>query len=605
MIRSQPLLPIRFYDDLFEQDRFNKFFQITHTNLYHPVSELPHFQITRNRSLNEPTKFILRNICSDIYSNYYKVVPEGVFANNQSFLNFFSSFPEAGFIFDDGVHPPSGTVKPIAEINCGKLVNTTLGGFYTYSSGVGVIELPIELSRYDVKINVDKLVRSFGSTFKLDVYLGDNTGLLLDSITKSGSYTYNINNPTESKISIYFDNYVVDNDLFEISDLQAVIYATDKASYITDVNLDVNSLSVFDSEESGIISYCQPSVNLELNPGEYYYIVECNQEVYYSEIFCLKSLKEIEKFYKITWWNNCDFKNSIIYDPDKLMCDFRNIVYLDAALFKPEYNTSNETISDGENTLISTFKKWQKSLNLEIVNANEYLADCLSGIFIHDNAFIKEPLNKGQVIQNEEFEITEVTPSVESIFEDAFQKVTLKFLLSKFYVKSGCCDDFEEFNCNRCDYSAAVSALDADYFLVISSPADPGDGLFKHSDSSLVAVKSTDIICDVDNNKYYRLGLIGSQYFVELDAIKIDSVGVFPGYWAANFMILPNTFAELEYNIDGAGWVTGESAISDINGFGSVNFNSSLAIGHTDVKFRINNKTIFCNYGTSPIYDAL
>jgi len=137
MIKSELILPIRFYDDLFNQYRFGNMSEpICEPLLVYPSRQLPHFQIKRTSSLLPPTQFKLRNICVDKDNNYYKVIPEGASNfHSPDAVTYFDGWPEGSYTYDNGVDPPESRVVVIAETNCNILKSVVLNpDYYTVAS---------------------------------------------------------------------------------------------------------------------------------------------------------------------------------------------------------------------------------------------------------------------------------------------------------------------------------------------------------------------------------------------------------------------------------------------------------------------------------------
>src|SRR5688572_3999849 len=106
MRKSSPILPIAFYDDLFDQQRFNSHSaNADQLELVYPFNALPHFQLRRTKALTACTKFYLRNVITDLSANYgfYKQVPEpaSIFSTYAA-ENFFGGLPQRAGTFNDG-----------------------------------------------------------------------------------------------------------------------------------------------------------------------------------------------------------------------------------------------------------------------------------------------------------------------------------------------------------------------------------------------------------------------------------------------------------------------------------------------------------------------
>lgn len=606
MIKSQPILPIRFYSDLHEQDRFNPFHKRLHLSyLNYPTNEMPKFQITRERSLALPELFVLKNVCSDL-PNYNKLVPEQASVFGTPGTNDFFGPITCTAEFDDGVDQYLIPDFVVASPDCNKLVSAEAPEFVITQNPHAKLTVPTgSTERFTLKLIVDKFDTGPGSIFKMYVRNGATT---LDDITAPGVYTYNFES-NGSDTTIEFESFGF-GDLFVISYLQC-IQETGETIFLKDYTLNHDELEVRNTTNlTDIIGWCGPSLNYNVNPGEYYYMIKFDDGSYiYSEVFNLKSYSDIENFYKLTWWNSVDINKEIAYDPALFGCEYKNILYLDASLFNPEYDTTTENVKNGENDDVPVFSKWQKSITLQIVKAPEFLADVLSSIFLHDNIYLRNPLNKFQEIQSEEYEVLKATSEISSVLDDSFQKVELKLLLSDQYTKSNCEESVTEFDCAsvKTYVAAAIETPTAPYYLIITG--SPGDGLYRHSDNALIEVEPTDIIYDVDADSYVTLEFVSGNYQIADTYPSISSTsisGSFP-HIKRNIIgvAIPNTFVKVQYNFDGGGWVDSLTGPVDEDGNFEVSIPNSLTTGATDFDVRVVNITLECIYGTSSVVDVV
>jgi hypothetical protein len=436
MIKSQPILPIRFYDNLYNQDRFNKFHDRRFdTPLCYPASALPSFQFIAPSSTTFPDAFALKKVCDE--DNYYKLLSEGV-SNFEPIAteNYLGGFGNAyedqygrikglGGYYDNGVDPPVGVNHlPIMTFNCGKMKGGDMT-YYTYIPGPNPGSPPpwsemqvtglLPSNKHNFKLIVERF--SAASTFAIKIYNGLQGGTLLATITKAGIYSYDFIAVT-NKLTVVFENYASAGDSYEFSYWQVTKHFLSGGAG-NDIALDELTLQMFELESGEhLIAFCDPLQDYTVPPGDYYYVVRSGTDYYCSEVFTIKSLRELESYYLLTWYNECDLER-ILYNTTSLPCEFRNKLYLDAALFKPEYDTAVENITNGDNTNLPVFKKWQKYRTLEIMKTPEFLVDALSGIFLHDHVYLQEPIQREQVNRDTAFFVEEVTPDISPILFDA------------------------------------------------------------------------------------------------------------------------------------------------------------------------------------------
>lgn len=611
MNRSEPILPIRFYDDLFDQQRFStECSEFCQLKLLYPSNELPHFQIRRPSKYELPNKFFLRNVCVDESYNYYKVIPEGSanFGGGPS-DNFYGAFPKNGSFSDGGGEEQ----LPFLKIDCANLTSIPFNcsvGTMLYSE----IQINIDdAANYSFKLIVDQLFKSVGSAFVINVSIGGPGAptSLIGSITGPGAYVFDFYTGSgETRLILSFENMECD-DNFSISYMQIMMNLFyDIAT--GDVLLDETKLRVIPmSDGTDTIVFCGSFSNntVSVPKGQYYYIVVSGLDVYFSETFTIEDIKNLEHNYKLTWWNTCDLgrTNSVLYQNNGTNvfqpCAFRNILYLDSNLFRPEYDTTEEGDENGEGDISVQFQKWRKNLNFEVPKSPEFLTDALSAIFLHDNIYVKKPLNKKQDILSNEYKVLKVVNNISQVLDDCFQTVNLRFMLENKYIDTGCCTVGNIFDCTPCRYIAGDNCEEYGYILVIEGVGV--HGLFDCSTGQLVSPppRPTDLICY--NGKLYTIELISNVWTVTNIYPQITNVTLVFIMFVVDADVVPFSFAQIEYNKDGGGWVYLDTIQGDANGHLTYWLPFFVPFGATDLKLRIHNVTLNCDYGYSDEYDVI
>lgn len=597
MIRSQAILPIRFYSDRHDQDRFHRLIQKPcKSMLNYPTNGLPSFQITREQALTTPDSFWLKNVCNDS-PTYEKIVPEQAsnFGNPGTY-EFFGPMLCDG-IYDNGVDPPNGFIEhPFAASDCGRLIGNADMQFRTLTSGVPFIEIPTSGSWHTLKIIVDKFVNN--GSFSIQIVNGAS---LIDTITSTGVFTYYFI-PSGSTVKISFDNYEGAANAFELSYIQLVKEVL-FPYYDTDLQLSIGDLQIFTTrDDRDIITWCN-AADYNPSPGEYYYLIRFSDGTYmYSEVFNILTNKDIENFYKLTWWHDSDLNGDVIFDEETLSCEYRNVLYLDAELFKPEYDTTTESVKNGENDEVPTFRKWQKSITLLVVRCPEFLADVLSSIFLHDNIRLREPLRNKQVIQSEDVEVLSVIGEIQPTLDDAYQKAELKLLLSEKHTITNCPEPADIITCdNMYAYQAADDPGDADYYLSFGG-SEEDDGLFDHATNTKQEPGPNDLIYDVDDNKVYTLiqdedGIwsIANTY------PDITSVNVSGSNYVYVGRGIPYTYISLQYSINFLSFNEVGKVKVDGNGDFTITIPFSEHSGAATLSARAVNVNRECEFGTSDV----
>lgn len=436
MRTSELILPLRIYTDLYDQQRFNVHCSTAEQyRMVYPQNALPHFQYFKEGPGAAPTDFYLRKLCADFETEYRKIIPE--LQSNFGDDDFYT-FTQAGFVDNDGgPHSANQHMLDLLEVRCGKLTQIVIDPVAYIASGnyaKMVIPLPTPIAKFHFKMVVEKFYQQTGSSFSIKVYTGGTSGTLLDTITKSGIYNYDFTSASDD-ITVVFNAWEV-SDEFEISYVQVTWATLDGTMILNETELK----NVHVAADKDITAFCRPA-NADpyiVAPGDYYYVINDGGVVYYSEVFTIVSYKEIENYYILTWYNDTDLAGLILYSGDSIDCTYRNFLYLDAALFKPEPDTLEDEEPNGDGNANPVFKSWKKSINLEILKCPEFLSDALSAVFLHGNVFLTPPLNRYQDVRPDAITVKRVTPEVSSVLNDCFQKVNLKLLLQEYYTESNC-----------------------------------------------------------------------------------------------------------------------------------------------------------------------
>lgn len=610
MIKSELILPIRIYDNLFDQDRFNKYsgnIKNTNTDLVFPTNELPKFQFTRKSSLNTPTALFLKNICNDfieingnLQSVFQKQIPQNATNFSEpSSSDFYTNYPPTIGIVDNNVFPPVQSTAIFTELVCGQLINKPLDLGFAYSTNTTDFSIFINNFNHKnlFKITVEKLSLSAGSTFEIKIFNGGTAGNLLLTITAPGEYEVEFLSVAQD-ITVQFFT-IQAGDEFAISYMQA--QDLDYSNVGNGVALDQTKLKINQiNNGTDIITYCGDDQIYNVPIGIYYYVIILGDEVYFSELFSVKSIKDLEEYYKIKWYNNCDINGLILYSDVSLSCDFFNLLFLQSYLFDPQYETDEEPDQNGQGDKIEGFKRWQKNITLDI-KTTQFLSDALSGIFLHDNILIKEPISNYQDTSNEYIKVLSVTSDVSSVLEDKFQYVKLKIVLDDKLVKTDCCDNAAIINCPFvADYVAANTC--GTYQIIISNPPAVGDGLKDCSTNELIDLDPGDIIYNSDDGFYYSFVLSSGIYVASVMPSIVNFTNDGTNY-IVHGKILPYNFTTLYYYYNGDPVVIYTEHIqADAFGNYRVTFPMNLASGSTHFRIQIGQNTIGCDNGKTDYY---
>lgn len=137
------------------------------------------------------------------------------------------------------------------------------------------------------------------------------------------------------------------------------------------------------------------------------------------------------RYLKINWWNAYDL-GDVIYQTG-----YKNIIYLDVEISKPEYNLIREVEQDGDANEKKVFEKWEKVYVLDIWGTED-LVDAFTYMQLHSN--IEIILQSGKQINVKDM-------AVETAWEEngCLCKITCRF--TEEYVISTNCDTNLDTSC--------------------------------------------------------------------------------------------------------------------------------------------------------------
>lgn len=174
--------------------------------------------------------------------------------------------------------------------------------------------------------------------------------------------------------------------------------------------------------------------------GQYYLMARINNKEYWSEVFTV--VNDIEPYLKITWWDTQDFvmdAGTIVYTNPA----FKNVLYLQSDLAKPEYQFEEE----GETRDGYFFPSKQISEKRYRFNflASEYLLDVMRFIRMADFAEIEyhgQRYSLDTFLITPEWENNGDVAAVEAVFDTA----TVAKKIGLGYIKAQRGDFNDDFN---------------------------------------------------------------------------------------------------------------------------------------------------------------
>lgn len=177
--------------------------------------------------------------------------------------------------------------------------------------------------------------------------------------------------------------------------------------------------------------------------GQYYATISDGTQTWYSEMFTV--VNDIEPYLKIVWWDNEDFTmdaGTIVYKYAG-GTQFRNVLYLQADIAKPEYPFEEEgETRDGYFFPVKQIS--EKHYRFSFL-ASEYLLDVMRFIRMADYAQIEK---NGQIYSLDTFLITpdwEDNGDVAAV-EAEFDTATVAKKIGVGYIKSQRGDFNDDFN---------------------------------------------------------------------------------------------------------------------------------------------------------------
>lgn len=137
-------------------------------------------------------------------------------------------------------------------------------------------------------------------------------------------------------------------------------------------------------EQDCIIYKGTQTLGSALSNGQYYLKMTDGTNTWYSEVFT--AVNDIQPYLKITWWDNEDFvmdAGTIVY----VNPSFKNILYLDATLAKPEYPFEEE--GESRDGYFFPIKQISEKRYKFAFFASEYLLDVMRFIRMADYAEVE------------------------------------------------------------------------------------------------------------------------------------------------------------------------------------------------------------------------
>lgn len=306
-------------------------------------------------------------------------------------------------------------------------------------------------------------------------------------------------------------------------------------------------------------------------------------------------------YLKIEWLNSVDF-GSVLYQDG-----FKNRIYLDVELERPDYNVTLESDMNGDNQEIPKFRKWEKVYKFTVW-MQEDLVDAFTYMSVCDSIEVTPQTGETFIVQ-------EGSMRVEPEWEEAgcLAKTTVSFV-TDYAVNSSCTENMDK-SCLCVEYVTIDLKMDSASF--VGFPVAPGDRAFVYSTEHIADTKFTAIV-------YYGNATTNAWVAESYEAgtcLELSATGetydmIYDGtYWQLKYGYIEDvtksapdytvtgyapdgTFVTLWYDI-GFGWVDGGDYAASELGTGI-----TLALGDivTPIDFRLEIWNHSCDYGYSATY---
>lgn len=440
MIVSPTISPFRWYDRFYEQNRYDV--DCSNTCEFKLITDRGHllpFQIKRDASSAKVIKWILRRNCD----------PAEVNMLTEDESKFYGGYLDTWLFYDCNVRTidtsdirttSTGETRTLGVVSCSnpdKQCNILRSG--SSSGVVGKMGNKLVIGRkYRISVVIGDVSLSAGS----NLYMKFNNGatVLIDNINSIGIFEYEF---TAIDTDIHFEvsaiGYVGEFDYVGIEEIQIAELFIQNTN---DIQLDPQQIIIVNVGTVDNIIYFGDALNVSVPPGDYYSIIKTLDEtVYYSEVITVKDfIPGKSKYIEIEWYNDCDIQDVIFQEVNSSL--YKNKLYLDDALLtRPEYPFKEEGEEDGAFNFVPTFQKWQKRIQLVIAKCPEFIVDALTAIRMHETINVTNSARNKQLQIAESTTIKSIEATVENIFNDCFQTVTLLMLLDEKYIDETCCSN--------------------------------------------------------------------------------------------------------------------------------------------------------------------
>lgn len=283
-----------------------------------------------------------------------------------------------------------------------------------------------------------------------------------------------------------------------VSDIISIVLVN--SSDPSDTTEIINSIPAADFDKIAfanhdyIFYFGEQEHSANINPGSYYLVIKDVENTWYSEDINFQDfssdLSNGCALTKITYWDTCDIGEIFYRTEQYLNRQYKNILYLDVDIGKPEYEYEEEGDEDGLGNFSPEYKKSSKLYNLQTV-CPEFFVDALSMLPMHigDTGTVEILTSRGYTGS-----ASQITVESEWQGELGVWSLTdIQFVIST-EIKVGCCDslDLPIETCIRTytEFVAVISLGSNDYNNFEYTSA---------SDGSKIPLEDNDLVMIDDN----------------------------------------------------------------------------------------------------------
>ena len=233
-----------------------------------------------------------------------------------------------------------------------------------------------------------------------------------------------------------------ENGLFPVLSIQLIDSDTDTPVLELIDDLDSSELAVFDFVSYDyIVHYGQVPHTATIEPGRYYLQITDSIKTWYSEDITFMDFDyenlELCVPTKIVFWDTCDVADIFYRTVEHKQKQYKNILYLDVDIGRPEYSVREEGEEDAFGELTIEYAVSEKKYLLQHVFP-QYILDVLNILPLHYAGEIEISTYRGYTEKVTKISIDPKWQGTLAIFA-----LTDVVITTDIFIKTACCDNAE------------------------------------------------------------------------------------------------------------------------------------------------------------------